>query len=132
MEDFNFDLNDLSNLFQCTPSLRYLNATIKSHSECKQMRIISIKLSFRNSLNSMINLFQKFPNLYRLTIKIKNIYLNGYEWKKIIVNYLPKLKIDFKFARSRNIEEELDELFVVLFGLNNINGLFDVIEFHRV
>jgi hypothetical protein len=48
------------------------------------------------------------------------------------VNYLPKLKIDFKFARSRNIEEELDELFVVLFGLKNINGLFDVIEFHRV
>jgi hypothetical protein len=61
MEDFNFDLNDLSNLFQCTPSLRYLNATIKSHSECKQMRIISIKLSFRNSLNSMINLFWKIP-----------------------------------------------------------------------
>ena len=59
----------------------------------------------------MKNLFQFLPNLSKLTIKIKNIYLNGYDWKKLIKNYFPKLKIfqlkmELKFLYSRNIEEE--------------------------
>jgi hypothetical protein len=63
----------------------------------------------------MINLFQKLPNLNRLTIKTKHIYLNGYDWKKTIENYFPKLKIfqlkmDLKSCHWRNREEEPDEL----------------------
>jgi hypothetical protein len=120
LENFSFNLNDLSNLFQCTPSLRYLNATIQSHTDCERLRInsssiVSIKLFFRTSLHSMINLLEKLRNLNRLTIKTKHIYVNGYDWKKIIENYFPKLKIfrfkmDLKFCHARNMEEELDAL----------------------
>jgi hypothetical protein len=120
VENFNFDLNDLSNLFQSTPSLRHLNVAIKSHSNCEQLgfissSIVSIKLLFRNSLHSMMNLFKRLPNLNRLTIKTQHIYLTGYDWKMIIRNYFPKiklfqLKMDFKFCHSKNIEEQLDEL----------------------
>jgi hypothetical protein len=120
VENFHFDFNDLSNLFQCTPELRYFNGAIKSHSESNRLRVISssivsIQLSFRNSLHLMINLLQKLPNLNRLTAKTKGMYFNGYEWKTMIRNYLPKLKIfqlkmDFQFSHLRNPDEQLNKL----------------------
>ncbi|CAF1203626.1 unnamed protein product [Rotaria sordida] len=120
VENFNFNLNDLSKLFRCTPSLRQFDATITSHSEYERLQIIpsaiiSSKLSFRNALHSMIHLFQNLSNLCHLTIKTQRMYLNGYEWQKIILNYLPKiqvfqLKMDWKFSYTKNIEEQLNQL----------------------
>ncbi|CAF2595548.1 unnamed protein product [Rotaria sp. Silwood2] len=41
LENFNFDLNDTSNLFQYTLSCRQFNESIHYYSECKQLHIIS-------------------------------------------------------------------------------------------
>ncbi|CAF3005098.1 unnamed protein product [Rotaria sp. Silwood2] len=41
LENLKFDLNDLSNLFQCTPSLRQFNGTVHYYLECKRLHITS-------------------------------------------------------------------------------------------
>lgn len=119
-ENFHFDFYDLSNLLHCTPLLEYLNISIQSHINPSSISTISssinsIKLSCRKSFNSMIKIFEIIPNITHLTLQINDIYLNGYEWKKILENYFLKLKIfqfkmNFKLSYSRNLENELENL----------------------
>jgi hypothetical protein len=120
LENFQFDFNDLSNLFHCTPSLRQFHATVIQREQYQPFHIdsssiISLKLSIRKPFDSMLNLFKHFPNVCRLTIHTHHLYLNGDDWKKIIGNYLSKMKIfqlkmDLKFSHPKHIEEQLDEL----------------------
>ncbi|CAF3217617.1 unnamed protein product [Rotaria sp. Silwood2] len=63
----------------------------------------------------MMNLFQTMLNLRYLTLSTSYILLNGNEWKKILINFLPNLKIfqlkmDFHFPESNNLEDKVDEL----------------------
>ncbi|CAF2718728.1 unnamed protein product [Rotaria sp. Silwood2] len=113
-------LRDLSHLFKHTPFLQYLNTTIHFNFEDEQMPIItssitSLKLTFESSVPVMINLFQMMPNLYSLTLKTMDIYLNGNKWKKILMKYLTKLKkfrlrMYFEFSHHKNVDEQLNKL----------------------
>ncbi|CAF1327565.1 unnamed protein product [Rotaria sp. Silwood1] len=120
IENIPCTLQDLSHLFKYTPSLRYLNTTIYFNLEDEQISIVtssitSLKLTFESSVPVMINLFQMMPNLYSLTLKTMDIYLNGNKWKKILMKYLSKLKIFqlrmyFQFLSHKTIDEELNKL----------------------
>ncbi|CAF3874115.1 unnamed protein product [Rotaria sp. Silwood1] len=120
IENIPCTLQDLSHLFKYTPSLRYLNTTIHFNLEDEQISIVtssitSLKLTFESSVPVMINLFQMMPNLYSLTLKTMDIYLNGNKWKKILMKYLSKLKIFqlrmyFQFLSHKTIDEELNKL----------------------
>ncbi|CAF3774879.1 unnamed protein product [Rotaria sordida] len=132
MENITCNLHALSNLFKCTPHLQRLCTTVDLSSMDEQLEfvipsIISLKLSFRGSFESMNNVFQKMPNLCYLTIDTSGIYLNGYTWEQIIIHYLPKLKIfqlkmDFEFTDYNNIQEQIDEL------LNSFRSEFWLVE----
>ena len=122
LENFQFNSQELANLFYCTPSLRSFHGTIESHSDCLHWRlsypssIAAIQLSFRKSSYALTsNLLSKLPNLTRLTLKSREIFLNGYDWKNLIQNTCPKLKIfrlkmNFQFSRSIHAEEQLETL----------------------
>ena len=120
MGNFCLHSDDLSHLFHCTPSLQSFHGVIQSHSDRVQWRasfpsIVSMKLSLRKICHSIHSFLSKLPNLTRLILKIKDSYLNGYDWKQIIQNNCSKLtifrlKMDFRFTRWTNAEEQLDIL----------------------
>jgi hypothetical protein len=77
--------------------------------------IRSLKLAFEGSIISMINLFQNLPNLCYLTLKTSDLYLNGNEWEKIFVDYLPnikkfRLRMNFQFSDDYNKDEQIEQL----------------------
>ncbi|CAF4955235.1 unnamed protein product [Rotaria sp. Silwood1] len=120
-------LNALAHLLEKTPNLRRLNVNITSNGngdDDKQMQVVhstitTLTLLFHPSIEKMQNLFRIVPNLFHLTINTTSIYLNGHQWKQIIVNQLRKLKI-FRFqmtfsfpdnnTNNNNIEEQIDLL----------------------
>ncbi|CAF1454014.1 unnamed protein product [Adineta ricciae] len=121
LENFQVDLNVLTHLFQCTPSLRQLNVSLIQRLETdrihleKPSTITLLKISFRKSFDFMYILFQNFPFLKRMVIQTFRLYLTGNDWKKIIRNCLPKLedfqlKMEMKFPHPKHIEEQLEEL----------------------
>jgi hypothetical protein len=126
----------LFHLFKSTPHLQRLHVIdIVSYEDEKLQPVvsslISLNISFTGSICSMEILFQNLPNLYHLTIHTSSIYINGHEWKKIILNHLPKIKIfrlrmDFSFPaqQQKTKEEQIDEL------LNSFSTSF-WIEEHR-
>jgi hypothetical protein len=113
-------LQELVHLFNNTPSLRHLNATIHYDFEDEQIPIVitsitSLKLTFEGSVPVLINLFQMMPNLYSLTLKTTDIYLNGKKWAEILINHFSQLKIFrfrmyFQFPHHKNVDEQLDKL----------------------
>lgn len=90
--------HDLTWLFKCTPHLQRLSAHILTNSDDEQFEMVvlsirSLNIIFNGHHQSMINLFQKMPNLCHLTLETWNMFLNGHEWKTILIDYLPKIKI---------------------------------------
>jgi hypothetical protein len=120
LENIYCPLDILFYLFKYTPRLRLLrvNDVIGYQFQCLQpvvSSLSSMNISFSGSMRVMEVVFQNLPNLYHLTIRISNIYLNGYEWEKIIVNQLPKIKVfrlkmEFRFLDQSNKEEQIDDL----------------------
>jgi hypothetical protein len=88
----------LPHLFNITPRLRQLNINVICWRKYGQSDIIfssikSLKTSFSDNANLMKDLFKKMPNLCSLKLETRNIRMNGYNWEKLFVNHLPKLKI---------------------------------------
>lgn len=120
IENINCSLEDLSHLIKQTPYLEHLSITISLNYDDENIPIIissikSLKLTFESTKIILKKLFQMMPNLISLKIKTMDIYLNGNKWKKILRDYLPKLKnfqfrMYFEFPRSKNIQEEFDKL----------------------
>ncbi|CAF5087305.1 unnamed protein product [Rotaria sp. Silwood1] len=77
--------------------------------------IISLKLNFDGSLAALTNILQSMPNLQYFTLETSAINLNGNQWKEILNDYIPKIKI-FRFLMKvlsiehNNMEEQLDDL----------------------
>jgi hypothetical protein len=74
-----------------------------------------MNISFSGTTHSIESLFQNLYNLHHLTIHTPGVYLNGYEWEKLIVNHLPKLKVfrlkmSFTFPNPNNKEKQVDQL----------------------
>jgi hypothetical protein len=86
---------DLCCLIEFTPHLRCLNGNsffFCSKPTQTHPSIISIKLDYPEHKLSLINLLQQMSNLLYLTIKTQFICMNGDDWKKIFLDYLPNIK----------------------------------------
>jgi hypothetical protein len=116
-------LNDLTRLFQHTTRLRHLCTNISTYSRnvllpLSVSTIISLELEFfssGNSVHDIINLLRIMHNLRQLTVEILDIYIDGHQWKEIITNYLPKLKVfrlkmEFYFRDRMNTKQRVDQL----------------------
>jgi hypothetical protein len=94
-----FDFHEINLLFEQTSSLRYLRA----HNTCvtddivstsSALSLIKLNLSFLSMNENVITTFlQNMLNLRYLTIDMYGVFINGYQWDKIIRDYLPSLKI---------------------------------------
>ncbi|CAF1017227.1 unnamed protein product [Rotaria sp. Silwood1] len=110
---------NLFHLFKYTPYLRQLSTSIPINCEDIQFQtvissMVSLKLIFNSSILSLKNLFQMMPNLQHSTLHITSFYLNGYEWEKILIDYLPKikkfqLKMNFNYPNFYRKENEIEK-----------------------
>ncbi|CAF1338382.1 unnamed protein product [Rotaria sordida] len=121
IKNFIFSSIELNHLLKSTPYLQYLCITFFGESTNIELHrihsvplITNLKLHFNGSLNSLINILQSMPNLLYLTIETGTINLNGNQWKKILIDYIPKIK-KFRFLmkillfKHHNIEEQLED-----------------------
>ncbi len=114
------DFDVLYHLLEYTPNLRQLSISTDYNSDDEQGHsmtslIQSLTLTYEGSILSMTNLFQNLPNLSYLTLRTSNIYLNGDEWKQIIVDDLPQIKhfrlrMNFQFANDSDPETQVNQL----------------------
>jgi hypothetical protein len=92
----------------------YLHTVVPLMSELK----LSLAGSFRTTwipFYSMRNIVSKMPNLSYLTIETTKIALDGNDWKKILIQYLPKIKVfqlnmNLTFDLHIEKEEQVDKL----------------------
>lgn len=120
MKTVHCDMHTLSHLLAYTPNLQQLCTTIFCSCRDEQLQtsissIISLNIIHKSSLNTMINLFHDMFNLRYLTLETNYIYLNGTEWKKILIENLPniktfRLRMFFELLSVRNREEQVDVL----------------------
>jgi len=121
-------LNQINRLFERTPNLKRLSASINSFCGDNYMRIlhhitsplsmlIRLNICFPNcfDISTVIVFLQNIPNLRHLNIDIHFALIEGHQWEQIIRNYLPKLKtfqLKMKkiFFSDQNIQEQADEL----------------------
>ena len=91
------NLTNLVHLFKHTPSLRQFHGLVHSYSPVDQFDIDisslkSLQLSFGGSFHSLEKLLKTCSNLIYLQIDISRVYIDGDQWKSLIINYLPNLK----------------------------------------
>ena len=113
-------INILDHLFKITPRLQRLSIKTTNQMWMSLKRIvfsslIAFKTSIRYDGHIIMDLFQSMPNLCYLTLDTLNICMDGHEWEKLIVDYLPKLKVfrlkmTFNFSTNGNIYKQIDEL----------------------
>ncbi|CAM4819947.1 unnamed protein product [Rotaria magnacalcarata] len=118
--NYNYDSYDFACLLEKTPYLRkfsmlsddYGDQDIRisrkflpsSHtSSIRELTLFSIR-----SQALMTSLFQFLPHVTHLKIEIFSIDLDGHQWKKMIVNYLPQLK-DFQFKIDLDLCRSIDD-----------------------
>jgi hypothetical protein len=110
----------LARLFRYTPNIQHLIVRIKHSHNDKQLQstipsMTSLKLAVVYSEKMMTNLLAYMPNLSHLTIEKTAINIDGHQWKQIIVEHLPKLKV-FRFEMRYPLdivdtrEEEIDRI----------------------
>ncbi|CAF1373660.1 unnamed protein product [Rotaria magnacalcarata] len=115
-----FFCDDMSHLFEYTPRLRYLRVTLGSDYEVESspkvpVGLTALRLYARFSDVGLRCLLQNASHLLRLIVRTEDFYLNGHQWKHIIVNHLPNLQIvrfrmHFKFEENQNIQELIEAL----------------------
>ncbi|CAF0925038.1 unnamed protein product [Rotaria sp. Silwood1] len=120
IKNINCDFRYLSHVFKQTPYLQQLCTTIICTEKNEKLQtsipfLKNLNLSFQGSIATMINLFQIMFNLRSLTLSTSYLLLNGNEWKKILIQFLPNLKIfqlkmDFHFSQSNNVVDKIDQL----------------------
>ncbi|CAF2933159.1 unnamed protein product [Rotaria sp. Silwood2] len=114
-----FQSIDLSNLFERTPHIQHLHATLSEVNIQPltniALSIIKLNIFVRSSPFGMIELLKKTPNVRHLTVESWDFYFNGYQWKETIENYLSKIKV-FRFnmgyylPNNENMLQQLEEI----------------------
>ncbi len=114
------DFKDLSHLFEHTPYLQRISINLIYGFPNQQLQIpivsmTSLKILYHGCMESLTNLFENLPNLINLTLEVFDIYCNGYEWEKILLNYLSnikifRLKMNLNFPDYNNIDKQVKEL----------------------
>jgi hypothetical protein len=74
-----------------------------------------LKTTFHGSIDPTIAFLKSLPNLFSLTLEINIAILNGYDWRTLLVNHLPKLKnfrlrMSFNFPTNGNLITHTDQL----------------------
>ncbi len=118
----------LISLMEKTPHLQYFSTTanfsyardINNHADktpplSMNLAMRKLKLSRISSPRIMINTLYRMSNLSYLDIQTSFIYLDGHQWKELIINYLPKLKIfrsvmSYSLDNTKNKEYEIDQV----------------------
>ncbi|CAF1271458.1 unnamed protein product [Rotaria sordida] len=114
-------LNEINQLFDVTPCLKSLSVSIDfsfnfGYMPFTVLSLFHLNLHVYNEPDTLIMKFlQSMPNLYHLKINLRNSLIDGYQWKQIISNYLPNLKIfrlemEGSLIFDQNIQELADEL----------------------
>ncbi|CAM4786256.1 unnamed protein product [Rotaria magnacalcarata] len=121
-----FLLNQMFQLFDYVPRLKYLDVHIRSVYEdftpSPIFSLMSLNLSVADlSDDWIIILLQNLPNLRHLNVGLLSAhytshFIYGNHWEDFIRNYLPKLKesqfdINVTFSHLENIENEFNQLF---------------------
>ncbi len=114
------DKSALYYLCKSAPRLQQLDINVIQWSLYNQDKtrfssLISLKTSFQGWSLLTIYFLKNLPNLCSLTLKISEIFMDGYNWEELLVNYLPKLKIfrlkmNFSFSSNGNIITPIDQL----------------------
>ncbi|CAF5067315.1 unnamed protein product, partial [Rotaria sp. Silwood1] len=120
IKNFIFSSIELNHLLRSTPYLRHLciqfgESTINELYFIRCVPLItSLKLHFSGSLVVLTNILKSMPNLIHLTLETQTINLNGNQWKQILLDYIPKIKI-FRFLikilsfKHNNTEVQLED-----------------------
>ncbi|CAF3229105.1 unnamed protein product [Rotaria socialis] len=122
IQGHSFRLNQLALLVKKTPHLRSMcirHHDIDDDKDYLSSPLLSVTVFKLFSLRSrpvMMNLLQNMPNLKNLTVETFYLNLDGYQWEKIIVQYLFKLRIfrlkmHIQLTGIKNNEQQLDILF---------------------
>jgi hypothetical protein len=116
-------LDQIAELYQYTPNLKHLSITVKNFADDYQPILLptlislQISVSYINGISKIVLLLQNMPNLRCLDINIVSNIIDGYQWKYIITNYLPKLEkfqfrmnhtLDFVDARQEHVDRLID------------------------
>ena len=120
LEKITCDFKDLSHLFEYTPYLKWISINLTygfpNQKICTSMSsLVSLKILYRGCLDSLINLFENTPNLMKLTLETFDIYCDGYDWERILINYLFnikifRLKMNLNFPNSNYLNQQANDL----------------------
>ncbi len=104
--------SNLANIFKHTTHLRHLFTTNFNVSDSIAMvpSITTLNISTDCSLRLLHRLFQIMPNLSHVTLEMTKsdiTFLDGQQWKQLIVNYLPNIK-KFRFIVSAFFDDEIN------------------------
>ncbi|CAF1298591.1 unnamed protein product [Rotaria sordida] len=115
-----FEINQINQLLEYTPRLKrllgcYLTSINDNYIAYPLPTLIDLKISFYSGdISKLIIFLQNVPNLCHLDINIFTERIDGYQWEKIIRNYLPKLKTFKLKCRmtfiERNLKKQVDKL----------------------
>ncbi|CAF1158979.1 unnamed protein product [Rotaria sordida] len=116
-----YESNQIDRLFQTTPRLRSLRIEMTCTTSNEHFSIVlpslkRLNIMFHSAQQSTIeNLLRNLPNLNALKIEMLNFCLNGHDWKRIITNYLLKLKrfefkVDDNFSNDNMIDKKINQL----------------------
>jgi len=114
IKNYCMNMNDIYHLLKHKPHLRRVK--IYAHLDDEDINVGGIfpsittfelydersypqKIYFTNHIPRAVCLLRAMPNLCHLTIETPFIFMDGYRWKCLITNFLPKLKI-FRFKMS--------------------------------
>ena len=117
-----YQYHEIQALFNHTPNLEHLSISI----DCSPLRhyrplpfllLIDFKMhiSSYEDYSKLIVFFKTVPNLQRLSVKLFEKYINGYQGEDLIRTYLPKLQV-FKlimndiFISNENVQQIVDNL----------------------
>ena len=109
-------LNEINTLYEYTPNLRHLSISISDpHIDYQPSILPSLRsahfIFHTFDLLDIRLFFQNIPNLSRLNIEILFNLIDGYEWKKMISQYLPRLRrFDFHMKSTFASDENMNEL----------------------
>jgi hypothetical protein len=99
IKNLSCNCEELVNLFEHTPRLRYLDITVNEeninhpHLSFSVPLLTTLKLMYEGPFSVLKNLLENVPNLRHWTMKTKGVYVEGQQWEEIISNHLSKLKV---------------------------------------
>ncbi len=122
MYRYNLTYNQICKLFEYTSYLKHLSISFDSDtnedykpSHFFMLTNLSIYAYRLSDTSKIISFLQNVPNLRRLNVHLSFNTIDGYQWKQLIQNYLPKMKVftlmmKDKYPVDQNIQERADEL----------------------